>query len=161
MWNKRRLAPLIREQVARGFTMIEMMVAIVVISVGIAGVMSAFSNSVRNSTEPTVRIQLQAVAEEIMEEILLKPYYAGTVATVTGCERTAFDELSDYNSYSTSNKICNVDGTAIAALAGYSMSIAVTTGTLSGVTTAKKVTVTVSRGREAFVLVSWRTDYAS
>jgi MSHA pilin protein MshD len=161
MWNKRRLAPLIRERVSHGFTMIEMVVVVVVISVGIAGVMSAFSNSARGSTEPTIRIQLQAVAEQIMEEILLKPYAAGTPVTVTGCERSAFDELSDYNSYATSNKVCRVDGTSIAELAGYSLSISVSTGTLSGVAAAKKVTVTVSRGREAFVLVSWRTDYAS
>lgn len=161
MWNRRRLAPLICGPLARGFTMIEMMVAIVVISVGIAGVMSAFSNSVRGSTEPTVRIQLQAVAEQIMEEILLKPYTVATNSAASGCARDTFNDLADYNGYATSNKVCNVDGTAITALAGYSLSITVAAGTLSGVAAARKVTVTVSRGREAYVLVSWRTDYAS
>jgi MSHA pilin protein MshD len=161
MWNRPAHIALICGLRARGFTMIEMMVVVVVIAVGIAGVMSAFTHSARGSTEPTVRIQLQAVAEEIMEEILLKPYNTGTPVTVTGCERSAFDELSDYNAYSSSNKVCRVDGTAITELTGYSLSIAVGTDTLAGVAAAKKVTVTVSRGREAFVLVSWRTDYAS
>jgi MSHA pilin protein MshD len=160
MSNSRVMPSFIRAQRARGFTIIEVVVAIVVIGVGVAGLMSAFATSGRNSADPTVRIQLQAIAEELMEEVVLKPYTAGTTPVVVGCERSAFDELSDYNGYATSSKVCNVDGTAIAALSGYSVSIAVATGTLSGIATAKKITITISRGTESFVLVSWRTAYA-
>ncbi len=160
MSNKPGLFPFIRTRRSRGFTIIEMIVAIVVIGVGVAGLMSAFSASSRGSADPTVRIQLQAIADQLMEEVLLKPYTAGTIAAVTGCERSAFDELSDYNGYATTSKVCNVDGTAIAALSGYSVKITVATGTLATVAAAKKITITVSRGNESFVLVSWRTAYA-
>jgi MSHA pilin protein MshD len=161
MSNSRASGGQIRRHLARGFTIIEMIVAVVVIGVGVAGLLSAVSMSTRSSADPTVRIQLQAVAEQLMEEVLLKSYAAGTPATVTGCERSAFDELSDYDNYATSNKVCNVDGTTIAELNGYSVKINVAAGTLSGVSAAKKVSITVSRGNESFMLVSWRTDYAS
>jgi MSHA pilin protein MshD len=160
MSNKPGQGPFIRLRHSRGFTIIEMIVAIVVIGVGVAGLMSAFSASSRGSADPTVRIQLQAIADQLMEEVLLKPYTAGTPTTVTGCERSAFDELSDYNGYTTTSKVCNVDGTAISALSGYSVKITVVTGTLATVAAAKKITITVSRGNESFVLVSWRTAYA-
>ena len=42
--------------------------------VGVAGLLSAFSMSVRNSADPMQVKQSQVVADEIMEEILLKPY---------------------------------------------------------------------------------------
>lgn len=161
MSNSRASGGQIRRHLARGFTIIEMIVAVVVIGVGVAGLLSAVSMSTRNSADPTVRIQLQAVAEQLMEEVLLKSYAAGTPATVTGCERSAFDELNDYDNYTTSNKVCNVDGTTIVELNGYSVKINVAAGTLSGVSAAKKVSITVSRGNESFTLVSWRTDYAS
>ncbi len=161
MSNKPGPSPHIPFHHSRGFTIIEMIVAIVVIGVGVAGLMSAFSASSRGSADPTVRIQLQAIADQFMEEVLLKPYPVGSPPTVVGCERSAFDELSDYNGYTTTNKVCNVDGTAIAALSGYSVKITVATGTLATVAAAKKITITVSRGTESFVLVSWRTDYAS
>ena len=71
-----------------------------------------------------------------------------------------YNDISDFNGYSATG-ICTVDGVAIAALASYSVQVAVVTGTLQGVTAAKSVTVTVSNGGESLSLVGWRTDYAS
>lgn len=52
-----------------------------------------------------------------------------------------------------------VDGTPVAALATYSVSVGVSTATLVGVTAAKRIVVTVTHAGETLSLVGWRADY--
>lgn len=143
-----------------GFTLIEMVIAIVIISVGLAGVLLAFNTTVKSSADPLIHKQMLAVAEEMMEEILLKPYALAS-GTISGCNRASADDVSDYAGYNQS--VCDIDGTAVTGLSGYTVSVAVdpaaSLGTLSS--NVKKVTVTVTHGGESLILVGWRTDYAS
>ena len=160
--NRARRTPVFAARAAqRGFTIIEMVVAIVVIGVGVAGLLSAFSISVRNSADPMQVKQSQVVADEIMEEILLKPYSSTTTSVSVGCARNQYYDVAAYNGYTTTGKICDVDGVAIAALNGYSLKIDVVATTLGGVAAARKITVTVTRGTDNYILTGWRTDYAS
>jgi len=146
---------------ARGVSLVELLVAIVVIGVGLAGVLSAFSAVTRNSADPVLRKQMLAIAEELMEEIQLKPFASAANAAPSGCARDTFNDIGDYHGYSSGGSICAVDGTPIAALAGYTVSITVTPTTLGGVAAARRIGITVTRGGETLSLVGWRTDYAS
>jgi len=144
-----------------GFTLVEMIVAIVILGVGLAGVMLAFSTAARGSADPVVHQQMLAIAEEMMEEIQLKPYASASNSAPAGCARDTYNDVSDYQGYATSGQICTVDGVAIAELASYSVSVGVATDSLAGVAAARRITVTVTRGSDSFALTGWRTDYAS
>ncbi|OYU98898.1 MAG: prepilin-type cleavage/methylation domain-containing protein [Burkholderiales bacterium PBB5] len=143
-----------------GFTLPEALLAIVVIGVGLAGVMLAFSTVVRHGADPVLRKQMTAIAQELLEEIQLKPYTAAANSAASGCARDTFNDVLDYNGYASSG-FCTVDGVAISALSTFNVSTTVASATLNGVAAALKITVTVQHAGESLQLVGWRTDYAS
>jgi MSHA pilin protein MshD len=144
-----------------GMTLIELVIAILILGIGLAGVMLAYSTVTRGASDPVVHKQLLAVAEALLEEIQLKPYAAAANAAPAGCARNTWNDLLDYHGYATTGQVCTPDGTPIAALAGYSVNISVTAATLGGVSTARRIDVTVRRGNERITLTGWRVDYAS
>jgi MSHA pilin protein MshD len=144
----------------RGFTLPEALLAIVVIGVGLAGLLTVFSTVSRGSANPLLRQQMLAIAQELMEEIQLKPYAAAANAAPAGCARDTYNDIADYQGY-ISHGICSVDGVPIPALADFSVTASVVAGTLGGVSAARAITVTVSQGGESLQLLGWRTDYAS
>jgi len=157
---------------ATGFTLVEMIIAIVIIGIGLAGVLTAFNTTVKSSADPLIHKQMLAAAEEMMEEILLKPFVdpEGDTAptnTAISCgvaaSRTAFDDVSDYHNYETTG-ICDIDGTTVAGLGGYNLKVTIDAAasleTLSG-GAVKKVTIAVTHGGETISLVGWRTNYAA
>lgn len=149
MWNR-----------SRGMTLIELVLTIVVIGVGLAGMLAAFSQATRGSADPMVRKQMLAIAEEMMEEIVFKPYAPAANVAPAACARNTYNDIADYNGYSTAN-ICDIDGNAIPSLSGYGIaSVVISDTTLSGVA-AKKIVVTVSSSGESLSLTSYRMDWAS
>jgi MSHA pilin protein MshD len=149
-----------RRGASRGFTLPEAVIAIVVIGVGLAGILLAFSTVARSGADPLVRRQMSTVATQLLEEIMLKPYATAANSAPVGCARDSFNDVSDYNGYSASG-VCTVDGVAVAELASYAVSVSVTAAALSTVAAAKRIRITVTRGGESLTVVSWRTDYAS
>jgi len=143
-----------------GFTLIEALLAIVVLGVGLTGVLLAFSTVARHSADPVLRKQMMGMAQELLEEITLKPYAAAANTAPSGCARDTYNDLLDYHGYS-STGFCTVDGVVIAALASFSVSVSVVAGTLQGVVAARQITVTVTQGSESVTLKTWRADYAS
>jgi MSHA pilin protein MshD len=145
----------------RGVSLIELVLAIVVLGVGLAGVLTAFGAVTRGSGDAALRKQMLAIAEEMLEEIALKPYTPAPNAAAAPCARDTYNDVSDYAGYATSGQVCALDGTPLPALAGYSVAVSVTVAPLAGVAAAKRIVVTVRRGSDRLDLTGWRSDHAS
>ena len=143
----------------QGFTLIEVIIFIVVVSAGLVGILAVSNAVVKSSADPMVRKQAVAIAESLLEEITLKDYanpaggYAGTV-------RAQFDDVDDYACYATTG-IQDVSGSAVAGLERYNVAVAVAATTdLTGVAAKQiTVTVTVTGSPEAIILTGYRSNY--
>ena len=148
-------------------TLIELIVAMVIIGIGLIGVLATYTTTVRHSADPIVRKQMAAIANEMMEEIELKPFaVAAPNPPFAGCARLSFNDVRDYNGYSSVN-ICDVDGTAVPDLQDYGVSVSVSPPAaapiaLSGVAATDQLTinVTVTHEGQSYSLTGWRTCYA-
>jgi MSHA pilin protein MshD len=145
---------------ARGMTLMELILSIIIIGVGLAGVLVAFNQAVFRSADPMVTKQMLAIAEEMMEEITLKPFAAQPNAPVAGCGRSTHDDVADYNGYASAG-ICTIDGTPVPNLAAYTVAVAVAPGALPNGVAALRIAVTVTRGPDTLTLVGYRTGWAS
>lgn len=168
----------------RGVSLVELIIAIVVITVGVAGILAVYPVAVRGSADPMIAKQAYAVAEALLEEVQLAPYTycdpddanAETAANAAGCADTAlaeglgpeagdarpFDNVSDYHGLNL-NPISDVTGTAVAGLGSYSAGITIVDGGLNGLPAGESllitVTVTAPNG-QVYALQGYRTRYA-
>jgi MSHA pilin protein MshD len=154
----------------RGFTLIELIIFIVVVSAGLAGILSVMNTVVKSSADPMVRKQAIAVAESMLEEILLKEYddpTTGTCAAGSSGERHLWDDVCDYTGY-TSIGIKNPDATAtaVAGLGNYNLAkadgsagVVIVDPPASAVPTLRQVTVYVTGPQGTISLTGYRGNY--
>jgi MSHA pilin protein MshD len=137
----------------RGFTLIELIVFIVIITVGLAGVLAGINYSIRTSANPMLMKQQVAIAESLLEEIERQPFtwcdpddsavssatsYAGCTTTqqtgpqsgetrYTYGQTTPFDNVIDYSGFSMAGIRSPADNsTVITGLSSYSAAVAIT-----------------------------------
>lgn len=113
----------------RGFSLVEVIVFIMIVSVALVGVLSVMNLTTQRSADPLVRKQAIAVAESMLEEVTLHAFAkptGGFAGPYTLANRSLFDSISDYNNFTTSG-VYLIDGvTAISGLAGYTVLVTVT-----------------------------------
>ena len=139
-----------REQ---GMTLVELVVFIVVVSVGLAGILGVLNLTTSHSADPMIQKQQLAIAQSLLKEVESKPFTfcdpddanveTATVTTLgaggcatslqgigpTGAESRAdalnpFDNVGDYNGFAM-NGITTPDGTAVSGLENYTANVAV------------------------------------
>jgi MSHA pilin protein MshD len=141
----------------RGFTLIEVVIFIVVVGIGVAGILSVYTNVVKSSADPMVRKQATALAESILEEIMLKNYNdPDGMPNVVEADRTLWDSVEDYHGQT------NIALGVPASLSSYVVGIAVgndTTVVGTVARPARQVTVTVTHASDVITLVGYRTCY--
>lgn len=128
---------------ARGFTLVELVVGMVVMSIALTYLTSVFFASPQRSVEPMLQARASGFAQALLDEILAKPFDEltplGGVPACNPCSvpaalgadagetRTSFDDVDDYHSYCGASPVALVDafGNTPAEFASFGMTICV------------------------------------
>jgi len=107
-----------------GTTLIELVMAIVIVSIAVSAVLMALSMNVGYSADPMIRHQAIAIAEAYLEEISLKAF--DDPDGVDGeANRTLYDDVNDYNGLVDVGARDQFNA-ALAGLDDYTVTVAVT-----------------------------------
>jgi len=136
-----------------GLSLIELIMFIVIVGLGLAGILTVLNLTAQKSADPQLRKQMLAAAESLIEEVQLKSFTycdpddpnAVGAASAAGCtggaggandesrlplgpevgeSRSTFDNVSDYNG-ATISPLSDLNGNTLTGLAGYSATIVV------------------------------------
>ena len=164
-----------------GFTLVEMVICIAIVSIAVAGVLLVLNITTRNSVDPQLRKQALSIAEALMERVSSARFtfcdpsdqnaeIAAGVANCTaveaaGPENGTLDNVNDYvAAYGVPQAIAiaDVNGVNAPNLANYAAMLTITQQALGAVPadTSLLITIEVSYGAETIRLDGYRTRYA-
>lgn len=112
----------------RGVTLVELIVAIVVIGAGVAGILKVMDVTTRRSADPMLMQQAQLIAESYLEEILLRKFIdpdTDTVCPAPEAGRADYDNVCDYNGLNDNAGAIDQLGNAVPGLERYNVSVTV------------------------------------
>lgn len=170
----------------RGLTLIELIVFIVIVSVALVGVLTVLNVTAKSSADPMIRKQALAIAEAVLEEVMLQPFtwcdpddtnattataYAGcSVATAAQNTATAkagetrggatpLDNVFDYNGEPPISTSIGGGGSAL-----YVANVTIAPAALNDITAisdaALLITVSVASGSETIQVQGYRTRHS-
>jgi MSHA pilin protein MshD len=129
-----------------GISLVELIMFIVIVGVGLAGVLSVMNTSSAHSSDPLLRKQALALAEALLEEVSLMPFttcdpdgfdpgtgacaqtetFGPEAGEVRGHPTTPFDNVNDYNGFSLTGGGSDIGGSAgVLVPTGYTANVAV------------------------------------
>ena len=148
-----------------GLTLIELIIFIVIVSVGLAGVLTVLNMTTQASADPMIRKNMLAIAESLMEEVQLQSFTwcdpddekaatatayalcttaqntpAGAAGELRGSNITPLDNVLDYNGL---DNIVNSASSGQNMPAGYSASIGVTAAALNGIAAGDALLISI------------------
>ena len=184
--NRVRVLP----RMQAGISLIELIMFIVIVSIGVVGILTVFNLTAQKSADPQVRKQMLAIGEALLEEVEFKPFTycdpddpnAATAANANGCtggaggandesklplgpdatdtSRAVYDNVSDYNGFSLAT-VSDINGSN--SVNGYSATVSVTQQQLEAsipLAASLRITVTVTHGSDSLSLSGYRLRYA-
>jgi MSHA pilin protein MshD len=140
-----------------GFTLIEIVVALVVLAIAICGSMAALSAISVQSADAMVTEQATAVASAYLNEVLQKPFGAFDGRTV----RSTLDVVDDYKGLKNIGAQ-DQTGALVPGLGQYTVTVSVGAGTLGAVPAGevREIDVKVVHSSGVTVVLSgYRTKY--
>jgi MSHA pilin protein MshD len=147
---------------SHGLTLIELVVALVVVAIAVTGTLQVLGSAMRQSADPMLTEQGGAVARAYLEEILTKAFAAPPCAPPPA-SRELYQSLCDYHGLDDPGAR-DQQGQAIAGLEAFRVRVDVdpsaTLGGLAGPSDVVRVDVRVTHGSSVDVLLSgYRTAY--
>ncbi len=128
-----------------GFSLIELVITIVIVSIAITAIGLFVATAVRGSADPVLQNQAIYLAESFLEEAILKAYSdPDGINEGCGVSRDRWDDVADYACLSTLAAPTRVDGTAISALADYRVSMSVAAPVVQSGATVRRISVRVT-----------------
>ena len=152
----------------RGFTLIEMIIAIVVLSSALSAILFAVVQNVSNSSDPMIKQQAIAIAQAYMEEVMLKPYNDPDGGETGSCEegaasRVQFDDVADYDCINDTAGAIDQFGNALAGLGAYNVVVNVGVANIGApAVTTRRIDVTVTHDVDtsiAMIITGYRASY--
>jgi MSHA pilin protein MshD len=140
-----------------GFTLIEIVVAVLVLAIAVCGSMAALSAISVQSADAMVTEQATAIASAYLNEVLQKPF--GTFDGRT--TRSTLDVVDDYNGLKNVG-VRDQTGALVTGLSKYTVTVSVGPGTLGSAPAAqvREIDVTVVHSSGVTVVLSgYRTKY--
>lgn len=132
----------------RGFSLLEVLAAIVILALIFAGFVSAYGTVLRHGSDALLHSQATGIASAYLEEILAQPYRDPDDNAVCGSPeagRAAFDNVCDYDQLTANgcsatssacpalgSCACDRTGTPIDGLRAFDVSVDINAVTLSG-----------------------------
>jgi MSHA pilin protein MshD len=152
-----------------GFTLIELVISMVIIGIGVAGILQVMTLTTARSADPMIQHQAVAIAEAYLEEILTKAYDDPDAETGT-CEEGApvasrgiYDDVNDYaciTGASADVGARNQFGALIPGLGAYTVTIAVGAPAAIDGILARQINVTVTHAvLDPITITGFRTNY--
>lgn len=138
-----------------GFTLIELVIFMIVVSIAVVGILSVMNTVVKSSADPMLRKQAATLADSILEEILLKPYQdPDDLPNIVESGRDTYDDVDDYNGL---NQTTFTD--LPSTLSAYVIGIVVAAPAAVNGITMKKIVVTMTGGSEVISMTGYRANY--
>ena len=144
-----------------GTTLIELVIAIVIISIAASTVLMALSTSLAQSADPMIRHQAVAVAESYLEEIALRSF-ADPDGVDGEATRDLYDDVDDYNGLVDVGARDQFDN-ALAGLGDYTVTVAVAaSGALPSIASTDLFLISVTITHAAnidFTISAYRANF--
>jgi len=116
-----------------GVTLVELLMFIVIVSIGAAGILLVMNATTTRSADPMIEQQALLIAESYMEEILHKRFIDSEPVVATnicpspeGSGRASFDNVCDYHNLNDTAGAVDQLGGTVAGLTAYNVSVSVT-----------------------------------
>jgi len=133
-----------RVGLASGFTLLELVVAIVILGIGASAFIVLINQTTRDSVDPLIQQQATGIAESYLEEILLLDYCdpdlncssvctsscATNCSNSEGTNRPVYDDIFDYLNLP-DNVVRNRNNTPVSGLESFSVNVGIETNGIS------------------------------